>query len=187
MTDLPWWRLFDLVKGVLRSFIWFRKASLKHISAIHSGARIKEWKGSVMLGHKCELHERVMISATGTPEKKALVQIGNQTTIWYNTVISARHEIIIGDNCAISWNCTIIDDDMHTIVYPSNYTPKERGNFVHLGNRVWLGANVTVLKGVTIADDVIVAAGSVVTKDLASKWIYAGNPAKPIAQVETWY
>lgn len=49
-----------------------------------------------------------------------------------------------------------------------------------IGNDVWIGGNVTVLRGVTIGDGAIVAAGSIVTKDVAPFAIVGGVPAKPI-------
>jgi len=47
-----------------------------------------------------------------------------------------------------------------------------------IGDRVWVGANVTILKGVTIGDDAVIGAGSVVTKDIPSRAIAVGSPAK---------
>ena len=45
---------------------------------------------------------------------------------------------------------------------------------------MWLGARAVVLPGVTIADDVVVAAGAVVTRDCPTPGTYAGVPARPI-------
>ena len=47
-----------------------------------------------------------------------------------------------------------------------------------IGRNAWLGANVTVLAGVTIGENAIVAAGSVVTKDVPANTVVAGTPAK---------
>ena len=49
---------------------------------------------------------------------------------------------------------------------------------IHIGRRVWLGGDVKVLAGVTIGDDTIIGAGSVVTKDIPSGVIAAGNPCR---------
>lgn len=48
----------------------------------------------------------------------------------------------------------------------------------------WLGANVTVLAGVTIGENAIVAAGSVVTKDVPDNMVVAGTPAKVIREIK---
>ena len=53
----------------------------------------------------------------------------------------------------------------------------EKGSVPVIGDNVWIGANVTILPGVTIGDYVVVAAGSVVTKDVPSGVLVAGVPA----------
>ena len=55
---------------------------------------------------------------------------------------------------------------------------------IKISSNVWIGNNATIL-GVSIPDNVIVGAGSVVTHDLESGFIYAGNPVKKIGSVPT--
>ena len=55
---------------------------------------------------------------------------------------------------------------------------------VTIGNDVWMGANVVVLPGVTIGDNVVIAAGAVVTKDVPSNTLVGGVPAKKIRDLE---
>ncbi|MGO2048604.1 MAG: DapH/DapD/GlmU-related protein, partial [Brachybacterium tyrofermentans] len=55
---------------------------------------------------------------------------------------------------------------------------------VTIGNNVWIGANVTILPGVTIGDDAVIAAASVVTKDVPAKALVVGSPARVIRTVE---
>ena len=68
------------------------------------------------------------------------------------------------------------------------YLPEERhGNFpapIVIGRNVWIGANATVLQGVTIGDNAIVAAGAVVTKDVAPDTIVGGVPARFMKTIE---
>ena len=52
-----------------------------------------------------------------------------------------------------------------------------------IGKRVWLGSNVTVLPGVTIGDGAVVAAASVVTKDVPANSVVVGSPAKVVRSV----
>ncbi|GAB04398.1 putative acetyltransferase [Gordonia amarae NBRC 15530] len=53
-----------------------------------------------------------------------------------------------------------------------------------IGPRVWVGANSTIVPGVRIGEGAIVAAGSVVTKDVAPNTIVGGVPAKPIREID---
>ena len=68
-----------------------------------------------------------------------------------------------------------------------NPDPEKRNNLlpepIHIGKKVWLGANVTVLPGVTIGDHAIVAAGAVVTRDVAPDTVVGGVPAKLIKKI----
>ena len=53
-----------------------------------------------------------------------------------------------------------------------------------IGNDVWIGGNVTILPGVTIGNNVVVAAGAVVTKDIPDNCVVAGVPARKIKDIE---
>ena len=57
---------------------------------------------------------------------------------------------------------------------------------VAIGNNVWIGCKAIILKGVTIGEGAVVAAGSVVTKDVAPFTLVAGNPARVIREVKGW-
>jgi acetyltransferase-like isoleucine patch superfamily enzyme len=105
--------------------------------------------------------------------------------------------LILGKRVFINSGCkfqdqgglTIGDDVLigHNVVIATlnhAFSPEHRGDLepqpVRIGNRVWVGANATILPGVTIGDGAIVAAGAVVTKDVASRTVVGGVPAKVI-------
>ena len=54
---------------------------------------------------------------------------------------------------------------------------------VHIGKNCWLGAGVVVLPGVTIGDNVVIGAGSIVTRDIPSNVVAAGNPCRILREV----
>ena len=66
--------------------------------------------------------------------------------------------------------------------------PNSRGDMwpkpIHLGKKVWIGSGAIVLPGVTIGDNSVIAAGSVVTKNVPENSVYGGNPAKLIKKIE---
>jgi len=112
-----------------------------------------------------------------------ILKIGNNSGIGYGSTISIAKEVVIGDNCMIGPNCLIMDNDDH----PINPDKRLRGEAVspddihpvNIGSNVWIGTNCAILKGVTIGDNSIIAAHSVVTKNVLPNCIYAGYPARP--------
>ena len=76
----------------------------------------------------------------------------------------------------------IRDSDTHTILN-SNHIKTQP---VYIGKNVWIGLGSIILKGVTIGDGAIIAAGSVVTKDVPSNCLVGGNPAKVIKDYIEW-
>ena len=95
--------------------------------------------------------------------------------------IRCYNEITIGNGVAISENFTIWDSDAHQMINGSEPTQP-----IVIGNNVWIGTNVTVLKGVKIGDGCIIAAGSLVTKDVPANCLAAGVPAKVIKENVEW-
>lgn len=85
--------------------------------------------------------------------------------------------IFIGDDVLVGHNCMIA-----TLNHAED--PEHRGDMipksVHVGNKVWIGANSTILPGVTIGEGAIIAAGAVVTKDVAPMTVVGGVPARLI-------
>lgn len=84
--------------------------------------------------------------------------------------------VSIGEDCFIGHGVMFINDTFslgHPSATPQEWKP------TCIGNRVSIGSNATILP-VKICDNVVIGAGSVVTKDITQSGIYAGNPAKKI-------
>ena len=94
--------------------------------------------------------------------------------------------ITIGKDAAISKRVVIRDSDNHTVKYPDAESTSVKTAPIRIGDHVWIGMNVTILKGVTIGDGAIIAAGSVVNKDIPARCLAAGVPAKVIKTDVTW-
>lgn len=186
--SMPLWRKSQIALGIIRGALFYRVAGFNRLPIMHRGVKVLTNNGEVRIGHLSEIHDRVALSAITEPDKpEARLTIGDYTSIWYGTVVSARHEITIGDQCAISWNCTIIDNDMHEIVYAEDApSARARHNAVRIGDHVWIGAQAIILKGVTIGENSVVAAGAIVTKDVPPFTLAAGAPAKIVRKIAGW-
>lgn len=90
--------------------------------------------------------------------------------------IQGRNGITIGDNTMFAPGVKIISAN-HNL---EDFTKHDDGPPIKIGNGCWLGANAVILPGVELGDNVIVGAGSVVTKSFTSNLIVGGVPAKII-------
>ena len=102
-----------------------------------------------------------------------------------NSEINCSYYIKIGENTIISDNVSIIDNDYHSI-YDEKGNKINHSSPIIIGNNVWIGKNAIILKGVTIGDNSVIGAGSVVTKNIPSNSIAAGNPCKVIKKCYHW-
>lgn len=112
------------------------------------------------------------------------------------------HHVHFGKNIYANFNLTLVDD---THIYVGDYTMfgpnvtiataghpicpelREQGlqyNMpVHIGRNCWIGANAAIVPGITIGDNVVIGAGSVVTKDIPSGVVAVGNPCRVLREV----
>ena len=129
----------------------------------------------VFLGDKVMLKEGVKICPT---HPEATIKIGDWTTIGYNVTIFSKSDISIGNDCLIAPFCYFVDSD-HGIELGSLIREQSMVSApIVIGNDVWLGTGAVVMQGVNIGDGAVVAAGSLVTKDIPPNTIYGGVPAK---------
>jgi len=120
-----------------------------------------------------------------TWQPTALIRIGNNCML-NGTVIHSRSRVVIGDNCMFGAGTVILDSDFHSTTINPDIRREQTQAVdcpVMIGNNVWIGRNVIILKGVTIGDNSIVAAGSVVTKNIPPNQVFGGNPARFIKKL----
>ncbi len=90
-------------------------------------------------------------------------------------------KITFGNDCLLAPG-VVISTAGHPLDPEERASGSEFAKAINVGNDVWFGANVTVCPGVTIGDNVVIGAGSVVTKDLPSNSVCVGSPAKVIRE-----
>ena len=111
---------------------------------------------------------------------KAEITIGDNCFFNHNCSLTAAENIVIGNQCMFANNFVVVDHDHDR---KDGKILKELVSApVKIGNNVWCVANVTVLKGVTIGDGAVIAAGSVVNRDVAAYSVVAGVPARKISK-----
>ncbi|OMF32608.1 acetyltransferase [Paenibacillus sp. FSL H8-0548] len=135
-------------------------------------------------GYHINMHSPVKLYAD---RPNAEIIIGDNTRI-HGTCIHAYEKISIGKNCLIAANTQIIDGSGHDLSFdnPSNrINTIGDSNPVVIKNNVWIGANSIILPGVTIGEGSVIAAGSVVTRNIPPMVVAGGNPAKVIKSVDS--
>ncbi|GAB2653287.1 hypothetical protein GCM10027169_17580 [Gordonia jinhuaensis] len=160
---------------------------MRHRAAVSGGRRLAlrgrvtmenhTGTGQLLLSDHVEFYDRVHLFLDG---RSCRISIGDRTFVNRRTEIFCVDSVSIGSDCAISWDVVISDTDYHCIVGSPSVAP------VTIGNKVWIGARAVILKGVTIGDGAVVAAGSVVAKDVPAKTLVAGNPARPVRDDVDW-
>ena len=115
--------------------------------------------------------------------------IGHYCNIGAYTQITACKKITIGDGL-LTGRFVYIGDNAHgsLSLKEANVPPvlrhlTSKGEII-IGNNVWIGDKVTILAGVHIGDNVIIGANSVVTHDIPSNSVWAGNPAVVIKHID---
>lgn len=116
------------------------------------------------------------------------IKIGKKTDIG-GAYLSSKGEstsLIIGNNCMLSRDISIMTYDGHPIYDIETQVELNKPQSIHIGNNVWIAANASILKGVLINDGSIVGFGSIVTKDVDKDSIVVGTPAIKIKSNIYW-
>ncbi|MET0386543.1 MAG: acyltransferase [Polyangiales bacterium] len=165
---------------------------LPQLDAIGAGASFINPKYFQVNGPRIRIGERFHCMATRERpiqltvhpdrERRSRLSIGSYCIVLPGVRIAAATSIEIGDNCMFATNCYITDADWHDL-YDRTAAPGATRPIV-LGDNVWIGDSAIVGKGVRIGENSVVGAGSVVTRDVPPNTIVAGNPARPVKQLD---
>jgi acetyltransferase-like isoleucine patch superfamily enzyme len=130
---------------------------------------------SICIGNRTIIDRDVFVG--GTQSEKSQLEIGSDCVILYRSYLNTTCGISIKDNVGIGGYCLIFTHSAWQNALDGG--PYKFAN-VEIKNNVWIPWNVTILPGVTIESNVIIGAGSVVTKSLPAWAFAAGTPAKVI-------
>jgi acetyltransferase-like isoleucine patch superfamily enzyme len=170
-------KIFALIRFVFLRLYFFRKIIFNKVSFIGKNFKIHIGKkASIFFSGKVHLSDNVELQCYGK------MYFGARCAINSFSRIIAFEKIQLGDRVLIAQGVSILDHDHvfeskdRTLILSNKKSTKP----IIIGNNVWLGDKVTVTKGVKIGDNVIIGANSVVTKDIPSNSLAAGNPANVI-------
>src|SRR5436190_981373 len=128
--------------------------------------------GVCMLGRSCEFvsyRSNTLLRV----HRHALLDVGDHVSLGDGVHICANRRIVIGAHTKISEMASIYDADFHS---PSP-DRSARCEEVAIGRNVWIGARAMILPGGSIGDHAVVAAGSVVTRNVPARSVVGGAPA----------
>lgn len=94
--------------------------------------------------------------------------------------------VTIGNHVLIATGVRFITHDGGTFLFIDEYPKTNVLGPINVGNNVYIGVDVKIMPNTMIGDNVIIAAGAIVTKDLESGWVYGGIPAKKIKTVQEY-
>jgi len=189
-------QLRRLLRGDLRQLLpLWRKArarvaarwQLRRVTSLGRQARV--W-GRVFVQNDGQIHigERVHFVARTVPTelvafKGGELAIGPRTFVNYGCSFAATARVAIGADCLFGPYVNVTDNDFHDL---RDRTRRPEARPVTIGDHVWIGAGARIMPGVTVGKNAVVAAGSVVTKDVAPATLVGGNPARVLRENVVW-
>jgi len=150
-------------------------------------------KENIVIGHHTHIRGQLHLFGHG-----GNITIGNYCYVGHDTCIWSAKRITIGDRVLIAHNCNIFDNNTHPLdkderhkqfceIISTGFPRVQSGLFeedIIIEDDAWISAYSIILKGIVIGEGAIVAAGSVVTKNVRPYTLVAGNPAKVIKKIK---
>jgi len=134
--------------------------------------------GRLVMGDSVRIHN-TPVRASIDVGPGATVVIGDRVMLNYGVTIFAARSVTIGSDVGLGEYATVYDTNFHQVDEDADVFTAP----VVLEDNVWIGRQAIVLPGVTVGRSSVVAAGSVVTKDIPRNVVAAGNPARPVRDI----
>jgi acetyltransferase-like isoleucine patch superfamily enzyme len=142
---------------------------------------------TIIMGNRVTVHSRSTFSG-GRIYSSPKLEVGDGTYLGPGFSVIVAKRVSIGSSCYVASNVTILDNDAHPLdpLSRAKGDPVDKKDIlpVQIGNNVWIAEGSIVLKGVSIGEGSVVAARSVVVRDVKPYSIVAGNPATIIKRIE---
>jgi len=172
-------------------FFWSEPLFRSQCDAVGPGLRMEclpyiQGRGRIVLGARVRLSGKCSVTfGRGTPgAPPPTLTVGDGSFVGHNCGFNVGAAVTVGRHCLLATGVLIYDQDGHPLDADrrraGDPTPPEAVAAVTLGDDVWVGTGAVILKGVTVGDRAVVAARSVVTKDVPADSVVAGNPARVV-------
>lgn len=132
------------------------------------------------LGENCYVEPQLHANYGGK-----FVHFGKNIYANYNLTLVDDTHIYVGDYTMFGPNVTVSTAG-HPILPELREQAYQYNMPVRIGRNCWIGAGVTIVPGITIGDNVVIGAGSIVTKDLPSNVVAVGNPCRILREVNEY-
>lgn len=165
VEDNPWARARAAVKKFNDSEFWKEDSSLKELKQIFASAG-----------------DNFVLTPPFYCDHGSKIAFGNDFYANTGLTILDENYVTFGDHVYLAPHVSIYTAG-HPIDAQIRNLDLEYAKPVKIGSNVWIGGNVVINPGVTIGDDVVVGSGSVVTRDIPSHVVAAGNPCRVIREI----
>ena len=164
--------LYNFLRMSLCSLLHFGHCQVMGLQRISPLCALKIFDyGYLVIGRNCEFAAYCDLEVHG----KGVLTIGEKTYMNRYCMISAHEEVTIGKECMFGPGVKIFDND-HVHSPEMGVSTKLKTAPIRIGDHCWIASDVIILRGSTIGDNCVIAAGSVVTKDIPANSFAAGNP-----------
>jgi acetyltransferase-like isoleucine patch superfamily enzyme len=185
--------------GLLRKLVHARRERSNRASAtsVGNGTRLPGQIDRRAAGAEINIGDHCLIQGQVVAERnESRINLADRVLLGGGSVIDCALSITVERNVLISYGCVLADSDNHSL-YPelrlndlATWMDGRRHDWSHsemapirICEGAWIGARSIILKGVTIGAGAVVGMGSVVTKDVPSRTVVGGNPARVIRDI----
>ncbi len=141
------------------------------------------WPHQIRIGNNCILEHNISFKFDGIWMPGPRINIGDRVFIGNGCEFNIKKGLHIGNDSLIASGCKFIDHNHGVAKSKLTRQQPQIEETISIGSNVWIGCNSVILKGVTVGEGAVIAAGSVVNKDISPNTIAGGVPAKLIKQI----
>lgn len=187
-------RYYIIFFSFIKNRLFMKLYGVSYGSSLHTcgGVIFRKSDGKISIGNNVTINSHILANPIGGDSKTILAVFGSKSELIIcdnvgisNAAIVAHCHICIGEGTIIGSGCKIYDTDFHSI-YPEfrhSGNTHVKSSPINIGKNVFVGAHSLILKGVTVGEGSVIAAGSIVTRNIPPYEIWGGNPARFIRKL----